>query len=369
MRREMWKGNEAIAEAAVRSGLEAYFGYPITPQNEVLEYLSHRMPELGRAFVQAESEPATINMVYGTACTGARVMTSSSSPGISLMQEGLSYIAGTEVPMVLVNVMRGGPGLGNIAPSQGDYNQICKGGGHGDYHPIVLAPASIQEAVDLMPVAFELAHKYRNICCILIDGSIGQMMEPIQLPEMQPVVRKEYDWAVSGAKGRERHILTSIYLDVPTEEKINLRILGRWREAQANEIRFKEYYLEDAETIVIGFGTAGRIALSAVRAARALGIKVGLFRPISVNPFPYKRVEELCKQAQSFLVVEMNTGQMLKDVQAAVRNRIPVRFYGRLGGVMPFPDEFVHEIQEMIKNSGKPEDDPADLWYLRMMAR
>jgi 2-oxoglutarate ferredoxin oxidoreductase subunit alpha len=369
MAREMWKGNEAIAEAAVRAGLEAYFGYPITPQNEVLEYLSHRMPELGRAFVQAESEPAAINMVYGAACTGARVMTSSSSPGISLMQEGLSYIAGTEVPMVLVNVMRGGPGLGNIAPSQGDYNQICKGGGHGDYHPIVLAPASIQEAVDLMPVAFELAHKYLNICTILIDGSIGQMMEPVQLPEMQPVVRKEYDWAVSGAKGRKRHLLTSIYLDVPTEEKTNLRLLGRWREAQANEIRFKEYYLEDAEYILIGFGTAGRIALSAVRAARALGLKVGLFRPISVNPFPYKRVEELCKQAKSFLVVEMNTGQMLKDVQAAVRNRIPMRFYGRLGGVMPFPDEFVNEIQEMIKNPGKPDDDPADLWYERMMAR
>src|SRR5512136_2548569 len=268
MTREMWKGNEAIAEAAVRSGVEAYFGYPITPQNEVLEYMSHRLPELGRAFVQAESEPAAINIVYGAACTGARVMTSSSSPGISLMQEGLSYIAGTEVPMVLVNVMRGGPGLGNIAPSQGDYNQITKSGGHGDYFPIVLAPASIEEAVDMMPLAFELAHKYRSICCILIDGSIGQMMEPVVLPAMQPVVRKEYDWAVSGAVGRERHILTSIYLDVPTEERINLRILGRWREAQKNESRFKEYFLEDAETVIIGFGTAGRIALSAVRAAR-----------------------------------------------------------------------------------------------------
>jgi 2-oxoglutarate/2-oxoacid ferredoxin oxidoreductase subunit alpha len=369
MTREMWKGNEAIAEAAVRSGVEAYFGYPITPQNEVLEYMSHRLPELGRAFVQAESEPAAINMVYGAACTGARVMTSSSSPGISLMQEGLSYIAGTEVPMVLVNVMRGGPGLGNIAPSQGDYNQICKGGGHGDYHPIVLAPASIQEAVDMLPLAFELAHKYRNICCILIDGSIGQMMEPVRLPEMQPVVRKEYDWAVSGAVGRERHILTSIYLDVPTEERINLRILGRWRAAQANEIRFKEYYLDDADTVIIGFGTAGRIALSAVRQARAMGIKVGLFRPISLNPFPYKRVEEISNNVKSMLVVEMNTGQMLRDVQAAVRNRIPVRFYGRLGGVMPFPDEFVSEVQELLKNPGDPDVDPVEPWYQRMMAR
>ena len=369
MARELWKGTEAIAEAAVRAGLEAYFGYPITPQNEVLEYLSGRMPELGRAFVQAESEPAAINMVYGAACTGAKVMTSSSSPGISLMMEGLSYIAGTEVPMVLVNVMRGGPGLGNIAPSQGDYNQICKGGGHGDYHPIVLAPASIQEAVDLMPVAFELAHKYLNICCILVDGSIGQMMEPITLPEMQPVVRKEYDWAVSGAVGRKRHFLTSIYLDVPSEEKTNLRLLGRWREAQENEIRFKEYYLEDAEYAIIGFGTAGRIALTAVRQARAMGIKVGLFRPISVNPFPRKQVEALCQKVQSILVVEMNTGQMLTDVQAAVRNRIPMRFYGRLGGVVPFPDEIIHELQEQIKNPGSPDDDPADLWYQRMMRR
>jgi len=369
MPRELWKGNEAIAEASVRAGLEAYFGYPITPQNEVLEYLSHRMPEIGRAFVQAESEPAAINMVYGAACTGARVMTSSSSPGISLMMEGLSYIAGTEVPMVLVDVMRGGPGLGNIAPSQGDYSQICHGGGHGDYHPIVLAPASIQEAVDLTPLAFELAHKYLNICTILIDGSIGQMMEPVTLPEMQPVRRAEYDWAVSGAKGRERRVLSSIYLDVPTEEKVNLRLLSRWKEVQAKEIRYREYYLDDAEYVVIGFGTSGRIALSAVRAARAQGIKIGLFRPITVNPYPYKRVEQLCKQAKSFLVVEMNTGQMLKDVQMAVKNQVPIRFYGRLGGVMPFPDEFVHEIQEMVKNPGKPEDDPGDLWYQRMIAR
>jgi 2-oxoglutarate ferredoxin oxidoreductase subunit alpha len=369
MPRELWEGNEAIAEAAVRAGVEAYFGYPITPQNEVLEYLSHRMPELGRAFVQAESEPAAINMVYGAACTGARVMTSSSSPGISLMQEGLSYIAGTEVPMVLVDVMRGGPGLGNIAPSQGDYNQICKGGGHGDYHPIVLAPASIQEAVDLMPVAFELAHKYLTICTILIDGSIGQMREPVNLPEMKPVVRKSYDWTLSGAKDRPRRILSSIYLDVPTEEKVNLRLLGRWKEVEANEIRFKEYFLDDAEYVVIGFGTAGRIALSAVRAARAQGIKVGLFRPISVNPYPYKRVEELCKKVKGILVVEMNTGQMLKDVEAAVRQQVPMRFYGRLGGVMPFPDEFLGEIQEMVKHPSKPEDDPADLWYRRMIAR
>ena len=368
MAREMWKGNEAIAEAAVRAGVEGYFGYPITPQNEILEYMSHRLPELGRAFVQAESEPAAINMVYGAACTGARIMTSSSSPGISLMQEGLSYIAGTEVPMVLVDVMRGGPGLGNIAPSQGDYAQICHGGGHGDYFPIVLAPASIQEAVDLMPVAFDIAEKYQSICAVLLDGSIGQMMEPIHLPEMQKVVRKTYDWSLTGAKGRAQHVLSSIYLDVPTEEKINLRILGRYRQAEKKEIRYKEYYLDDAEIIIIGFGTAGRVAVSAVRAARAQGKKVGLFRPISVRPYPTKRVEELCQQAKAFLVVEMNTGQMLKDVQFAVKDRKPIRFYGRLGGILPFPEEISNEIDEMIKKPPRLGEDPRSTWFERMTA-
>ncbi len=216
MARELWEGNQAIAEAAVRIGLEAYFGYPITPQNEILEWLSRRMPELGRAFVQAEAELGAINMVYGAACTGARVMTSSSSPGISLMQEGLSYIAGTEIPMVLVNVMRGGPGLGNIAPSQGDYNQICKGGGHGDYHPIVLAPASVQEAVDLLPLAFDLAEKYLTIACLLLDGSIGQMMEPVELPAMREVKRREFPWATTGANGPPA---ACPYLDLPGTER------------------------------------------------------------------------------------------------------------------------------------------------------
>ena len=368
MTRELWKGNEAIAEAAVRAGLEAYFGYPITPQNEVLEYLSGRMPALGRAFVQAESEPAAINMVYGAACTGAKVMTSSSSPGISLMMEGLSYIAGTEVPMVLVNVMRGGPGLGNIAPSQGDYNQICKGGGHGDYRPIVLAPASVQETVDLIPVAFDLAEKYLNICCLLIDGSIGQMMEPITLPEMREVKRRNFPWATNGAKGRERHVLTSIYLEPLEEEKTNLRLLQRWEEIQANEIRYKEYFLDDAEIVVIGFGTAGRVALSAVRAAREQGIKVGLFRPVSVNPYPYKRVAELAAKAKSLLVVEMNTGQMLDDVRLAVNGRTPIEFYGRLGGVVPFPDEILGEIQRVVKGGFKMDENPVHSWMQRMAA-
>ncbi|NCP16413.1 3-methyl-2-oxobutanoate dehydrogenase subunit VorB [bacterium] len=368
MTRELWKGNEAIAEAAIRAGLEGYFGYPITPQTETLEWMSRRMPELGRIFLQAESEPAAINMVYGAACTGARVMTSSSSPGISLMMEGLSYIAGTEVPVVLVDVMRGGPGLGNIAPSQGDYNQICHGGGHGDYHPIVLAPASVQEAVDLVPLAFDLAEKYLNIACVLLDGSIGQMMEPVELPEMRPVVRKEYAWATTGAKDRSRHVLTSIYLEVGLEEEVNLRLLKRWEAIKANEVRFKEYYLDDAEIAVIGFGTAGRVALSAVRAARAQGIKVGLFRPISVSPYPYQQVAALAERVKSLLVVEMNTGQMLEDVRLAVSRRIPIEFYGRLGGVVPFPDEILGEIQRIAKQPPSLEGHPAQRWLERMTA-
>jgi 2-oxoglutarate ferredoxin oxidoreductase subunit alpha len=368
MARELWEGNQAIAEAAVRSGLEAYFGYPITPQNEILEWMSRRMPELGRAFVQSEAELGAINMVYGAACTGARVMSSSSSPGISLMQEGLSYIAGTEIPMVLVNVMRGGPGLGNIAPSQGDYNQICKGGGHGDYHPIVLAPASVQEAVELVPLAFDLAEKYLNIACILLDGSIGQMMEPVELPPMREVKRREFPWAVTGAKGRERHVLTSIYLEPLDEEKTNLRLLKRWREVQEREIRFKEYYLDDAEIIVIGFGTAGRVALSAVRAARAQGIKAGLFRPVTVSPYPYNRVAELASKAKVMLVVEMNSGQMLEDVRLAVNGRTPIEFHGRLGGVVPFPDEILSEIERLAKKTPALVDDPARVWMQRMNA-
>jgi 2-oxoglutarate ferredoxin oxidoreductase subunit alpha len=366
MARELWEGNQAIAEAAVRIGLEAYFGYPITPQNEILEWLARRMPELGRAFVQAEAELGAINMVYGAACTGARVMTSSSSPGISLMMEGLSYIAGTEIPVVLVNVMRGGPGLGNIAPSQGDYNQICKGGGHGDYHPIVLAPASVQEAVDLIPLAFDLAEKYLTIACVLLDGSIGQMMEPVELPAMREVKRREFPWATTGAMGRERHILTSIYLEPLDEEKTNLRLLRRWEEVQTKELRYKEYFLEDAEIVVVGFGTAGRVALSAVRAAREQSLKVGLFRPVTVAPYPYARVAELASKAKSLLVVEMNSGQMLEDVRLAVNGRTPIEFYGRLGGVIPFPDEILNEIQSLAKETPKVVDDPAKVWLKRM---
>lgn len=367
MTKELWKGNEAIAEAAVRAGLEAYFGYPITPQTEVLEYLSRRMPELGRAFVQAESELGAINMVYGAACAGARVMSSSSSPGVSLMMEGLSYIAGTEVPAVLVNVMRGGPGLGNIAPSQGDYNQAVHGGGHGDYHPIVLAPASVQEAIDLMVLSFDLAEKYRTICMLILDGSVGQMMEPAQMPDMRPLQRRDWEWATNGRMGkRERRVLTSIYLDPIEEEKLNLRLLTRWRAIQRDEVRYKEYYLDDAEYVVIGFGTAGRVALSAVRQARQKGLKVGLLRPVTVSPFPSEVIEQLAGRVSGFLVTEMNSGQMLEDVRLAVKGRVPVEFYGRLGGVVPFTEEILGEIERIAAGKLSVETDPHSAWLERM---
>jgi 2-oxoglutarate ferredoxin oxidoreductase subunit alpha len=325
MAKEFLEGNFAMAEAAVRAGVEAYFGYPITPQTELLEWMSHRMPELNRAFLQAESEVAAINMVYGAACTGARVMTSSSSPGVSLMMEGLSYIAGTEVPMVLIDVVRGGPGLGNIAPSQGDYNQLVHGGGHGDYHPIVLAPASVQEAIDLTVLAFDLAEKYRNICMVMADGSIGQMMEPAELPEMRPLRTTTPDWATNGCKDRPSRILTSIW-----------------------------------------FGTAGRIALTAIRNARAEGIKVGLFRPISLSPFPFPQIEEIAKSAQGILVTEMNTGQMLEDVKMAVKGRVPIEFYARVGGIVPFPEEILREIRRLVNEPKSPDGDPRKRWMQRL---
>ena len=299
MTRELMKGNEAIAEAAVRAGLQAYFGYPITPQTELLEWMSRRMPELGRAFVQAESELGAINMVYGAACTGARVMTSSSSPGISLMMEGISYIAGTEVPMVLVDVMRGGPGLGNIAPAQADYNQIVHGGGHGDYHPIVLAPASVQESIDLTVLAFDLAEKYRSIAVVLTDGTLGQMMEPGELPPMQPLKTSFPDWAVTGAEGREAPLP---HLDLPRPAEAGRDQLAPAAplagSAKPTRSATRNIILDDAEFVVVGFGSAGRVALSAVRAARAEGIQVGLLRPITLSPFPAQGHRGLGRQGE-----------------------------------------------------------------------
>jgi 2-oxoglutarate ferredoxin oxidoreductase subunit alpha len=347
--KELLKGNVAFAEAAIRAGCEAYFGYPITPQTEALEHMSRRMPELKRVFLQAESEVAAINMVYGAACSGVRVMTSSSSPGISLMTEGLSYIAGSEVPVVIINVMRGGPGLGNIAPSQGDYNQMVKGGGHGDYHPIVLAPATVQEFIDLTVEAFDLAEKYRTIAAILADGSLGQIMEPAELPPMKPV-RKRKDrpsWALTGAKNRAPNIITSIYINPVEEEKLNLKLMAKKAEIEANEVRFREMLLEDAELAVVAFGTAGRIAQSAIAAAREEGIKAGLLRPISLFPFPYERVRKLAEQVKAILVVEMNGGQMLEDVRLGVEGRAPISFYGRMGGMVPMPEEVLDEIRKL----------------------
>lgn len=349
MAKELLKGNVAFAEAAIRAGCEAYFGYPITPQTEALEHMSKRMPELGRVFLQAESEVAAINMVYGAACAGARVMSSSSSPGVSLMMEGLSYIAGSEVPVVLVDVMRGGPGLGNIAPSQGDYHQVVRGGGHGDYRSIVLAPATVQELIDLTAEAFDLAEKYRTIVIILADGSLGQMMEPAELPPMRPIRphKERPSWALTGAKGRTPNVISSIYIDPNEEEVFNLKLMEKYRQIERDEIRYREWMLDDAQMAIVAFGTAGRIAQSAVSAAREEGIRVGLLRPISLYPFPYERVREVADQVKAMLVVEMNAGQMLDDVRLGVEGRVPISFYGRLGGVVPLPDEVLAEIRKL----------------------
>jgi len=366
MTRQLMKGNEAVAEAAVRAGVAGYFGYPITPQTELLEYMSKRMPELGRAFVQAESELAAINMVYGAACTGQRVMTSSSSPGVSLMMEGLSYISGTELPAVLVDVMRGGPGLGNIAPAQADYNQIVHGGGHGEYHAIVLAPATVQESIDLMVDSFDLAEQYQSLVVLLTDGSIGQMMEPCELPAFKPMKTEFPTWATNGAEGRKKRILTSINLDPNAQEVENFRLMRRWQQIEENEVRVKTYFMEDAKFAVVGFGSCGRLALSAVRAARAEGIAVGLIRPITVSPFPKKLLKEFSRKLESMLVVEMNNGQMLDDVISATENSLPVEFYGRMGGVVPFPDEVLEEIRRVAKGGLDTTGHPRDRWLTRM---
>jgi 2-oxoglutarate ferredoxin oxidoreductase subunit alpha len=324
------------------------------------------MPELGRAFVQAESEVAAINMVYGAACTGKRTMTASSSPGVSLMMEGISYIAGTELPAVIVNVMRGGPGLGNIAPSQGDYYQMVKGGGHGDYFPIVLAPASVQEAIDQIALAFDLAEKYRSVVHVIVDGNIGQMMEPAELPPMRELPKEKPGWAVTGATGREPRSLSSINIDPVDEEVTNIRLLRRWLKIEKNEVRYKEYLLDDAEIAIIGFGTAGRVASSAIKQAREEGIKAGLFRPITLAPFPKIEIEKLSKRVKRILVVEMNTGMMLEDIQNIVQGRVPIEFYGRLGGVTPFPDEILDEIRRVSKNRSDVNGFAREEWLNRL---
>jgi 2-oxoglutarate ferredoxin oxidoreductase subunit alpha len=346
MAKEMLKGNVAIAEAAIRAGCEAYFGYPITPQTELLEHFARRMVELGRVFLQAESEVAAINMVYGAASAGVRVMTSSSSPGVSLMQEGMSYIAGSELPCVVVDIMRGGPGLGNILPSQGDYFQVTRSAGHGDFHPIVLAPASVQEAADFTVLAFDLAEKYRHLTMVVADGQVGQMMEPCELPPMQPVKTERPDWALTGAKDRQKRIISSIYIKGEEEEAYNRKIQARLKEIKASEQRWVEDITDDMRLLVVGYGTAGRIAYSAVEEVRAKGLKVGWFRPQTLWPFPEKRLAELAARVEGMLVVEMNAGQMLEDVRLAISSRVPVGFYGRMGGIVPMPDEIVSAIEE-----------------------
>jgi 2-oxoglutarate ferredoxin oxidoreductase subunit alpha len=346
--RELLEGNAAIAEAAIRAGVEAYFGYPITPQSEILEHFSRRLPELGRVFFQAESEIAAINMVFGAASAGARVMTSSSGPGISLMQEGLSYIAGSEVPVVVCNIMRAGPGLGNVQPAQGDYFQAVKAAGHGDFHPIVLAPASVQEAVDYVALAFDLADKYRTIAMVVADGAIGQMMEPARLPAMRAVrsPQERPSWALTGARGRPPNIITSLHLGSERLEQANLRLQAKLGRIRASEVRWREHSTEDAMLLLVAFGTVGRVCQTVVREAREQGLKVGLLRPVTLWPFPCDRLRQLADQVSGMLVVEMNAGQMVEDVRLAVEGRCPVRFYGRLGGVIPLPDEILLELEK-----------------------
>jgi 2-oxoglutarate ferredoxin oxidoreductase subunit alpha len=345
----LMKGNEAIAEAAIRAGCDAYFGYPITPQTEVLEYMSRRMPELGRAFVQAESELGAINMVYGAACTGVRVMTTTSSPGYSLMQETVSYLALSFVPCVIVNVMRGGPGLGNIQPAQGDYFQMTKGGGHGDYSLITLAPATVQETVDLVVEAFDLADRYLQPVTVIADGMIGQIMEPVSFPELTRVERPAQPWALTGAKGRRKNIISSLFLGAEKLEMENLRLQKLIGEIRKDQVRYAEFMMEDADLVVVAYGTAGRIAQTAVSRARAAGLAVGLFRPISMFPFPYDRLEQISGTAKKILVVELSAGQMIEDVRLATRCRIPIEFFGKMGGIVPLPEDILAEIDRLAE--------------------
>lgn len=341
MKAELWQGNEAMAEAVIRAGAEAFFGYPITPQTELLEYMSHRMPELGRVFLQAESEIAAINMLYGAACAGRQALTSSSSPGISLMQEGLSYIAASEVPCVVIDMMRGGPGLGNIQPSQSDYFQVTRSAGHGDFHPIVLAPATVQEAVDLVYSSFRLAFQYRHIVMITGDGTLGQMMEPVVMPPFKALPNQRPAWALTGAIHREPRTISSLYLAPEELETVNKRLQAKLQQIQAAEMRHMTALVDDAALLVVAFGSVGRIALSAVRQGRAIGLPCGLFRPITLWPYPEPALDHLIDQVQGVLVVEMNAGQMLQDVERIVRGRVPVRFLGHMGGIVPLPDEIL----------------------------
>jgi 2-oxoglutarate ferredoxin oxidoreductase subunit alpha len=345
----LMKGNEALAEAAILAKCDAYFGYPITPQSEVLEYLAKEMPKRNGIALQAESEVAAINMIYGAAGAGGRVMTSSSSPGISLMQEGISYIAAAELPCLLVNVNRGGPGLGTIQPSQGDYFQSVKGGGHGDYHLIVLAPSSVQEMADHVFLGFELADKYRNPVLILSDGAIGQMMEKVHFNDHE-VVKINKPWATTGKSAyKERNIITSLHIQPEKMEEINLKLTEKYKKICENEVRFEEILTEDAEYLIVAYGLSARISHKAIEMAREKGIKVGLLRPITLYPYPYERIEELGRKVKHILTVELNAGQMVEDVRLAVNGIVPVSHFGRMGGIIPGPDEILKNLENYIK--------------------
>ena len=342
----LMKGNEAIAEAAIRAGCRHYFGYPITPQTEVAAYMAKRMPKIGGVFLQAESEISAINMVYGVASAGMRVMTSSSSPGISLKQEGISYLAGADLPALIVNVQRGGPGLGGIQPSQSDYFQATKGGGHGDYHLIVLAPASVQEMADMTGKAFDLADEYRMPVMLLADGTMGQMMEPVTLPETAPRT-VEKPWAVTGTQGkREHNIINSLYLKPEILERTNLERYERYRVIEEKEPLWEEYLTEDADICVVAFGIAARVSKNAVKAARAKGIKAGLIRPITLWPFPKAPLAKAAEHAKAFLSVELSMGQMIEDIELAIRCRRPVTLCNRTGGMIPTPEEVLAAIEK-----------------------
>jgi 2-oxoglutarate ferredoxin oxidoreductase subunit alpha len=352
----LMKGNDALAEGAIRAGADGYFGYPITPQSEIMEYLMAEKPHerTGMVVLQAESEVASINMVYGGAGCGKRVMTSSSSPGISLMQEGLSYIAGAELPCVVVNVVRGGPGLGTIQPSQADYFQTVKGGGHGDYKLITLAPASVQEMYDFVGLGFELAFKYRNPCMILSDGVIGQMMEKVQIGDQkkrwtEKHIRDNYPWSTLGkTPEREHNIITSLELDPLRQEKVNHRIQAKYRIVEDKEVRFEMVNCEDADYIFVAYGSSARICQKAIELGAAKGLKIGLLRPITLYPFPVKILHDLAGKVKGMLVVEMSAGQMIEDVKLAVECRVHVEHFGRLGGIIPSPSEVLRALEKQI---------------------
>jgi 2-oxoisovalerate ferredoxin oxidoreductase alpha subunit len=345
--RQLCKGNVAVIKGAVLAGCRAYYGYPITPASEVAEAAALYLPEVGGTFIQAESETASINMVYGAASAGVRVMTGSSGPGVSLMQEGISYLAGAELPCVIVDVMRGGPGLGNIAPEQSDYFAMVKGGGHGNYRNLVVAPASVQEMADLTILAFELADKYRNPAIVLTDGFVGQMMEPLDL-EYRDIIAPEKPWAVKGTAETRKNMVSSIYLEPDDLEDHQRRMEAKYIRAQQSETRFEEYCTEDAELIVVGYGIVSRVLRSAVDQARKQGIKVGLFRPITLWPFPTQQLQATALRAEKVLTVELSNGQMVEDVKLAVEGRRPVEFYGRVGGNVPSVEELLSAFEKQM---------------------